>query len=392
MNNNIKIDVDPEIHEEAINILKEGNPLEYIVKAVGKRHKGDINQIKILALSYPALLAGTVGHRFISGDSESGKSNIAREVGKTLPDEIFVDLAGSSPKSKFYLIRKDPHALEDKVLLYDDTKIDDAEFRRLIRILKDLRPGEEKIYETIIERKPERLPIRGNCVIWETAVSKPSDKQDYSRGICITPDDNPAHRLSVEKEIRRLEGKNHKRLMPEEYPICKEIAQIIREVKREGVIVPYFERIEGVHGYRSNDYFMSLIKGHAMLFYFQREKNEEGKVITIEKDFEFAKNVWIATIGERRLTDQQKSVYNNLPIYADANKTQIDNEKIRLLFGVSESRASQILNKMEEGGLAGFIRDYPNYRRKFWYKKKIEVDKPRLLEPGESEDDGLWEL
>jgi len=374
--------------KEALKILKGENPLEYIVTAISKRHKGDSHLLCALGLSLPILLVRGHGNRYITGPSEKGKSDACDEIGKILPKRIYEPLIGSSAKSKIYALLADPDALQNKIFYYDDTRNDDPEFRRLIRIIKDLEPGEVKFYETVLDLQYVRIKITGNCCVWESAVELPSDKQDYSRALICKVEESEEHIKEIDSKCRELEGEDTHNSLPEEYHVCKAIYFIVMERDVPGVVVPYWKKISGVTGGRANKLFMGLIKGHAILSCYQRGRTKANKVIANEEDFEVAKQIFLHFTPVKNLTEKEKQVLELLPSSDDPLMSDIDIQYISMVLDLSYSRASGILKGLEKKNFASFKQDSEKYRHKLWFKFKVEDRQIWLHEESKKESPG----
>ena len=190
--------------KRALDILQNSNPLEYLMDAVSKRHKGDASLVASLHLSFSSMLVKGYADRYIIGPSGKGKSNACNEVGKTFPAGTYESLIGSSAKSKIYAILDNSDALKGKIFYYDDTRNDDLEFRRLLRVIKDLRPDEERWYETVIEGKYTQIRLTGSCCVWESSVELPFDSQDSSRAFVCKVEESDAHDREIEMKSKEL--------------------------------------------------------------------------------------------------------------------------------------------------------------------------------------------
>ena len=365
---------------EAEKILKEEKPLKYLIKSISQRHKGDHALIAALVISFLAMLVKAAGHRYIIGPSGKGKSNVCDEVGKVIPAGMYESLIGSSAKSKIYAFLEDEVALDKKVIYYDDTKNDDPEFRRLIRVIKDLEPGRTKRYETIIDKKYIIIDIKADCVIWESAVELPSNEQDYSRALICKVEESEEHDREIDRISRKLEGENISYKSPEEYNVCKAIFHILIQQNVPGVVVPYWKRIGGVRGGRANKQFMGLIKGHALLNCFQRKRNKKGKVIATKEDFNVARRIFSKFTSKENLTLSEEKVLDLLPGTNRINESGLTTSIISETLGLSYSYVSNILRILESKGFASYIINPENYRQNFWYKFEVLDDDIRLLD------------
>lgn len=375
--------------KKALDVLKNGEPLQYMVNVISKRHYGDDMIKKALLLSYPSILAKSVGHRYLIGPSGGGKTDICDEVGMILPEGVYESFAGSSSKSKIYALMENAEVLKNKVFYYDDTKTTDEEFRRLIRIIKDLKLGKTRYYETVINLKSIKILIEGNCAVWESSVELPKDKQDYSRALTCKVNESKKHRRKVEKKIKELEGTNSYHHTPQEYAVCQAINHMLSEQNIPGVVIPFYARIAGIRSGRSTKIFMSLIKANAVLYCMNvkkpRKRDKNGRIIATVEDFEVAKEIFLAFTRKKIMTEQESMVWEELPDYVHCAASAIDINTIERLLGVSYQRASEVIRKLASNGFASHINDPNNYRRKLWYKLEIKEKGVWLLEEGEEE-------
>lgn len=121
--------ISEEIKKEAMQIIKEGKIIEYLVKCAHKFHMGD--DVDIEATYYSACtikIKNSLGlHIDTVGDSGIGKSHVQKTVSFLMPDDAVISMS-VSPKYLFYK----EEFMGGAVLFMDDIDVDD-ELKAIIK-------------------------------------------------------------------------------------------------------------------------------------------------------------------------------------------------------------------------------------------------------------------
>lgn len=308
--------------DSAIEILKNGNPLKFILDTFENNHVGDRTVAECMAMSIASQsVFNTNGlHVSVSGDSGKGKTHACKTMLKLLPEEF--KLSGTvSDKALYY----NPNLRAGTVFWFDDTALSD-DFQDLIKNSTSNFTESIEHMTLTTERKLKICRIPERCVWWLSKVEDAGDDQVLNRMLTVWIDDSHRQDEKVLRHLKKVEaGVRSEPTEAEENLVCREIWNILKE-KLVHVRIPYAEMIKfsDVHNRRNPSVLMDLIKSHALLFSMQREipmQDPDVKCIDADKtDF-----------------------YAALKIYKDICR---DNGDITSNLTKNEKKALEVLEKM----------------------------------------------
>jgi hypothetical protein len=289
-----------EIKAAAIEILKYGNPVDYIIKVYNKHHVGDTQLGEVLLLSKASQsVSNSDGLQpKLSGQSGKGKTHAAKAMYHLLPD-IGHKLQGSlSSKSLYYY----PDLRPGTIVFSDDIRMSDDLEDTLKRAMSNFQ--EKTIHRTVDQQQPRELAIPERIVWWLTSVSSSGFSDELvNRLFDLGVDDSPeADEKVTEWALNR--AKYGEAALPEDVSvtICRAIFYEI-EKRLFNVDIPYSGRIiwKGSSDRRNLPRFLDLIRAFAMMKFMQRCKVEvdNNRIVAEIEDFHDAKALWDA--GEASL-------------------------------------------------------------------------------------------
>lgn len=342
---------DEHIREMAEHILRNADPLDFIVEVVHLLHAGDDLLIKaeyISALS--ASLASSIGETINLwgiGRSGTGKTHSMNTVLKTLPKNYYEVFTSTSPKSYFYYVKQyGENSLSDKLLFIDEAEAS-AEAEPVLRALTsrtEITPRHLSVYDSELLD----LKIKGKRAVWFTTTRTFGTEQLHNRFLFINPEEEPEQ----DERVHELQKESQLDAPVDEMPF--KIAQcmtdiIIRETKNLPVFVPF--EIKWPFKERRYLYplFISFIKIIAKTRFKQR-RIEQGYLIAERADFETAKEIW-KTFEEtiiHRVSTSAKKLLKYIP--ADREKA-VTHAELADLTGYSTQRISQICQELLDAGL-----------------------------------------
>ena len=339
----------PEIKTKAQNILKTGDPVQYIADSCGKLVLGAEKAFKKLAccISTQNIKSSSGLHPKFTGDSSGDKTFTVYMFAHHMPKEAVIK-GSMSAKAGFY---------------HDDGN-------RVLRILDDYQAGNEDLdtvikqtssefhapyeHRTVIKQVGATLQIGGEQTWAITSVDSSQEIQVLNRQLPINVDDSVDLTVKVNNlTIKRYCQGESQYPITETVLVSRCLLQILRDEGYVDVRVPFEERIEWLDtsNRRNPSIFMDLVIAHTAMFRHQREKDSEGYYLATDEDFLAARALFTDKDGEelvKRLTKKERETLEFLV----ANQDGITQEDLAEKLKVSRQRAEQILfGQKHTGGL-----------------------------------------
>ncbi|HOL44609.1 MAG TPA: hypothetical protein PK659_10180, partial [Methanothrix sp.] len=287
------------IRERAQEIMKHGDPVQFILDVLSRFHVGDRQSAVVLLCS--AVIGSCKNANGLqpklSGASGKGKTHLCKALKHLMPPE-WVKFTSLSPKAIYY----DPDIKPGMVIFSDDVRISEDLEDTLKRAMSNFQ--EPAPYLTVnklgkIEKRylPERLTW------WLTSVAFDQEEQLVNRLFEIGVDESREqdHRVLEMIFAPLIEGR-------EEFPLTEEVMicrQILREIKSKIWLVraPFLRDKEGklrlewqdLDDRRNPGRFADLLAAFAILRSAQRETFERDGytvVTATEEDYYFARDVF----------------------------------------------------------------------------------------------------
>jgi len=281
---------DPAIKKKALDILRNGDPVEYILNVYSRLHVGDVQIGKVLLLSIAnqSVLNSEGLQPKLSGASGKGKTHAAKAMFHLIPD-VGYKLEGSlSAKSMYYF----PDLKPGTVIFSDDIRINADLEDTLKRAMSNFQ--QPTLHSTIIRESYAELEIPERIAWWLTSVENPYGDELLNRLFGLDVDDSVDQDEAVTKQ--QLERAKYGDVALPEDDDVKVCRAIINEVKKKlfKVIIPYSDYIvwKGAGDRRNLPRFLDLIKGFAALRFMQRTEIFDDEILASLKDFEDAKALY----------------------------------------------------------------------------------------------------
>ncbi|WP_292491688.1 hypothetical protein [Methanoculleus sp. 10] len=285
-----------EYRERALEILRTGDPLAFLLDTFNRSHVGDRTVAECLVMSLASQsVENTNGlHVSISGNSGKGKSHACTTMLRQIPEEY--RLAGTvSDKALYYNDGIQPGT----AFLFDDVSLSDD----LQEVLKSATANfrEQIEHQTVTpDRKLQICRIPERCVWWLAKVEDAGDDQVMNRMLTVWIDDSAEQDARVLRHIKEVEAREGAGDEQENNDLltARAIWTILKEEMLH-VSVPYARSIQfsNAGNRRNPGILFDLIKCHALLFRFQREKSASG-IRANRDDFFAAARVYAAINGE----------------------------------------------------------------------------------------------
>ena len=289
--NNFRQVEDPKIKEKALQILKNGDPVDYIIKVYNRLHIGDtgIGKVLLLSIACQSVINSDGLQPKLSGSSGKGKTHAAKVMFHLIPD-VGYKLEGSlSSKSLYY--RRDLRA--GTIVFSDDIKMSDELEDTLKRVMSNFQQKTKHFsVNKDLEGKEREIPER--IVWWLTSVDNPFSDELLNRlfGLDVDASKEMDEKVTEEQLKKAKYGENQ---LPEdeEVFVCRAIIHIIKG-RLFKVDIPYSDRIvwKGSEDRRNLPRFLDLIRGFAVLRFMQRFDVFDNWISAGIKDFDDAKALY----------------------------------------------------------------------------------------------------
>jgi hypothetical protein len=285
-----------EHRQRALDILQHGDPLSFLLDTFHREHVGDRIVAECLIMSVASQsVANTRGlHVAISGNSGKGKTHACNTMLSLLPEEFRMKGTVSN-KALYYHDQLRPGS----VLLFDDVSLSDDLQEILKAATASFRePIEHRTVTTDRQMRVCSIPAR--CVWWLAKVESVGDDQVMNRMLTVWIDD------SADQDRAVLEHMKEREAMPAGDPdldpdvlACRALWEILKE-QVVHVRIPFATRINfsATQNRRNPGMLFDLIKCHALLFIYQREKDDKGSLVATREDFTYARQLFLAITSD----------------------------------------------------------------------------------------------
>ena len=283
-----------EHYERAIQILRDGDPLAFLLDTFNAGHVGDRTVAECLAMSLASQsVENTNGlHVAVSGNSGKGKTHACATMQNLIPAAY--KLKGTvSDKALYY----DDDLRPGTVLLFDDVSLSDDLQEVLKSATANFRePIEHRTLTT--ERKLRVCTIPERCVWWLAKVEDLGDDQVMNRMLTVWIDDTVEQDKRVFDHMKEVEAVGRPSA-EDDVLTCRAIWETVK-TEVLPVRIPFARRIQfsTTQNRRNPGMLFDLIKCRARLFYLQRDRDDDGAVIAREEDFAAAATLYSAINGE----------------------------------------------------------------------------------------------
>lgn len=335
-------DCAPDIHEEAVRVLKEEDVFEYFLQEYRKRHIGNEKSLKIMliALVCPAVEDTQGIFPKASGVKGAGKSS-GFYAAAALFHPRYVLQISCSPKALFYA--KIP---EGCMIILDDTTPND-DLTDLFKRKMSVDYHRESVHITVVNGEPEKKTMPPGIIPVFTSVTDSKSDQLIDRQFIVALDKNTELDRQYSKFVLELAGTGYQDLQTSrETLVCREITRILKERSDYQVVIPFSKRIQFSDGAQKNrrgvNTFLDIVRTHATIYSRRRKTDSEtGMILANEEDFQFA--VDIMDVGELRysikLTKSEETVWHII-----VKNPGITQNEIAQKLTVSRARITQILH------------------------------------------------
>lgn len=288
-----EIDVSDEMKskakDEAIDIMKNGNPMKYVIGVLEEIHVGD-DEIKTVVLLSVASQSckNTQGMQPDAvGDSGSGKTHCIKTCLHTIRD-VYILETSLTPKALYYSDIK-----PGTIVFSDDTDI----VHEMETVIKRATSMYQQTthHLTVIQQSAHKLEIPSRIMWVFTSVESQGSDQLMNRKITMNTETSAEHKEKIyDMQVKEaLTGKNGVLDVTYELIVAREIHDLIKS-NLFNVVIPYADKISIQDKSNSRNFplFQDMIKSFAVYNFMQRTESSPGFINATEEDFYSALRVF----------------------------------------------------------------------------------------------------
>lgn len=281
-----KEDVPEHISDKANEILRNGNPVNFIINSFNRMHIGDeITAKYLLASVISQQVENTKGIQpKTHGRSTGGKTHCAEIMAHHMPKGAIKEMTVSA-KALYY----EDNLQERTVIFSDDVSMSDDLEGTLKRTMSNF--TKKTTHKTVDKGSAVTKEIPPRIIWWLTSVGDSFSEELNNRLVGLSVDDDPAtDKLVFEHQKKQAASGQSDLIEDEDVQVCREMIRIIRDEELFTVVIPFAEDIQMTHTENRRNFprFLDLIRVSAVLHFMQRAKNENGNLLASEEDFKFA--------------------------------------------------------------------------------------------------------
>ena len=292
---------------EAMDVLKNGEPIEYIRKTIEEYHVGDEKTEECICISIAGQSClNTDGiQTSVNGESGSGKSHLMKIHMHLVPGK-YKEVTSLSPKAAYYM------DLKPGTIIFSDDTTPSEEMEEVIKRANT--NYQEYTKHTIVrdgKRETFLIPPRINWYL--TSVDSEVSMQLLNRQLTFNTSNDPVHKENVFKMQQDIaeEGVMPVIEITERVLVCRRIYEIIKSQMFK-VKIPYAKdiEIEDKSNSRVFPMFLDMIKGYTIFFHEQRKTDDDGYLLATKDDYDKAKELFESqTEGiVSKLNDKERAI------------------------------------------------------------------------------------
>ena len=337
-----KAAADAPFKEKALEVLRTGDPLGYLLEGFRINHAGHEENARVIIYSFCAQSSATSKgiQPEVTGSKGSGKSHSIASTLFIMPPEYVWD-SSFSPKFLYY------NPPQQGSMIYIDEKLSDELVNHVKKIMSNYQ--RETRLSTLIERKPQVLVIPKRIVIMGSTVNGAGDDQYNDRtiqiGILNTTDDDQKY---YEFETRRREEGRPEFVVTDKIEVCRSLLRYIRE--HEFVVKIPRIRFAYLHDKRLMNILFDLTEASAILNHLQRNHTQNGSVITVipdARDLAAALNFEMFRMSdseaEGRLTRAETALHQKIQSEIRNTESEFTEADIATMYGKSQNAIRKLL-------------------------------------------------
>lgn len=273
------------IIEKAMDILINGDPVQFILDTFETIHKGDIETAELLMVSISTQsMENSDGIQpGVNGGSGKGKSHVCETILHLMPEECWISTSLSA-KVIFYIDLQ-----PGTIIFSDDVSIGEDLESTIKRSTSNFQ--NTTIHTTIdSNRNVMELEVPPRICWWLVSVDAEMSAQTINRQFGVTVDESSQMDAVVAKhQLEKAVSGEIKFPVNDDVLVCREI---MREIKKNLFIVtiPFANDIIWTqqNNRRNLPIFLDMVKAFALMRFKQREVHSGNMLVATKEDFDSA--------------------------------------------------------------------------------------------------------
>lgn len=318
---------DPEIVEEAAEILRQPNLLEIICDDISQIMAGETNLVRLLYLFGVSRLLEKPLSVIVTGASSSGKSYSVSSVMKLFPPETKLPATDMSAKALYHGTE---NALRHRIVVSGERRHDqsDAGVDSTRQLREMISEGELSTYIVIRDENgkfvSQHINRKGPIAFIETTTLTEIFAEDENRCVVYPTDESVEQTKAILASAARAaagldEDKQH--LFDRHHAIQRLLQRVDVVIPFAGELVDLAEsRVSGnVEMRRAVPAILNSIQASAVLHQFQRERDDAGNVIATIDDYAHVLPImepWMTGIVDDHPTPALVAFYEKVKQYS----------------------------------------------------------------------------
>lgn len=346
--------IETEYTVEAEEILKNGDPIKYIMDTYNSIHKGDIETGKLLILSIGSqCVRNTKGIQpKLSGESGKGKTHACQTVLHLVPEDYWVETSLSG-KGLFYA------DIEPGTIIFSDDATVGEDLESTIK--RSTTNFQKKTFHLTVDsnRKSAKLNVPARILWWLTSVDDDMSTQTINRLFGVPVDESEdMDQIVMEFELEKAETGEDDFPVNKEVLVCREIFRIIKEHFFR-VVIPFSKDIVWADkkNRRNLSIFLDVVRSFTVYRFLQRDHIDETSIVATVDDFEDAR-VLYSKRGETQTT--KLTPLENRIIRFISQTGDVDSAMLQTAMNITRARVSQIMRGQRND--KGLLSKYPGLR------------------------------
>ncbi len=346
--------------EEALDMLRSPDLIDRVaqdVSTVGVAGESDL-VVTLYLVGTSRLLKKPLAS-VVQGSSSSGKSYIIETTAQLIPPESQLNATQMTPKALAYM---PPGSLKHRLVVGGERsrrqdKYTDDSTRYLRELLSSGKISTAVPKKTSDGNETEFITQEGPIAFIESTTRVQFFDEDANRMLLLNTDEGTLQTQRVLDASGRAHSTGCSRADRERVIAKHHAAQ--RMLKQVDVVIPFADRIsrrfppDRVEARRAFPKLLSMIQAVCLLHQFQRETDEQGRLIATEADYRIARQLLQGPLGRSlrgRVSDQAAHFLERLRQRIPADEVFRSNEAAR---GESngERTFGSWLKELHEAGL-----------------------------------------
>lgn len=300
-----------EVRDEARAMVESPDLMEQIVRDISVAGvAGESDLAKTLYLVGTSRLLAKPVSAIVHGSSSSGKSYVLETVNSLFPPEAKAEATQITPKALFHL---PPGSLEHRWVVAGERSRNEgnrsAEATRALREM--ISSGKLRL---LVPRKRDGVYVtevieqEGPIAYTESTTLTQCFAEDSNRMLILNTDEHTQQTQLVIEQLGKTYSNGNAKAEKDRVIAKHHAAQ--RMLKQHDVVVPFADRLASrfpvnrVEARRGFPQLMSMIQAMCLLHQFQRETDENGRLIATEADYRIARDLLLKPL--RRLLLQER--------------------------------------------------------------------------------------